>query len=472
MESKRFVKDVSANTLQVLVTQITNLLIFYLISKYISKEDFGFYNWSVALSATIITILSLGMDLVYVKRVATDTKAKTTVSLHFFHNIFSGLVLVVIATICCLMFFDTIKFNVIFLLILINQTVLNITNSIKLCLNGYEKYDKMALIAIITSVFRIALIVVLLIFNLFTLRYIVLAFTLGYIFEFFVGYFISGSTLDYFIKPQLNLKEYKLLIVESLPQLGTVVCDTALARIDWILMGIITTSVMTAEYSFAFKIFEVSKMPFLIIAPILLTRFSKLFKEENNIKKKEKKNLDNLFRLELFIGVLIPVVAIVVWTDFIDLITDNKYGAVNQITYSILAICVPLHFVINFLWTMAFSQGQLKMIFKVTILTAVINISLNILLINMLDAKGAALGFLISTIIQLILYLRLTIQERYTIEFKVIFLYILLGGAVIAFTYWLPVNFLIRGAVAFAIFISLARLGNLISIKILKSAFI
>lgn len=472
MESKRFVKDVSASTLQVLVTQITNLLIFYLISKYISKEDFGFYNWSIALTGTIITVLSLGMDLVYVKRVASGTKPKTTASLHFFHNIFSGIILVVIATICCLFFFGTAKFNVIFLLILINQTVLNITNSIKLCLNGYEKYNTMAVIAIITSAFRIALIVLLLVFNLFTLRYIVLAFTLGYVFEFFVGYFISGSTLKYFIKPKLNLKEYKLLIVESLPQLGTVICDTALARVDWILIGIITTSVVTAEYSFAFKIFEVSKIPYLIIAPILLTRFSKLFRKKNNIKEMEKKNLDNLFRLELFIGVLIPVIGIIVWTDFIDLITDNKYGSINQITYSILAICVPLHCVTNFLWTMAFSQGQLKMIFKITIITAVIHISLSTTLINILDAEGAALAFLISTIIQVILYLRLTIQEKYKIEFRILFLYILLGGVVVALTYWLPVNFLIRGTVAFAIFISLARLGNLISIKILKSAFI
>lgn len=86
-EGKRFFKDISASAVQIGVTQVANLLIFYLISKYISKEDFGFYNWSMAVSSTIITVLSLGMDLVYVKRIASGFKEKLRFRSTFFTHL-------------------------------------------------------------------------------------------------------------------------------------------------------------------------------------------------------------------------------------------------------------------------------------------------------------------------------------------------------------------------------------------------
>lgn len=472
MESKKFLKDISASTIQVAITQVANLLIFYLISKYISKEEFGFYNWSIALSSTIITLFSLGMDLVYVKRVASGDKPETTISIHFFHTIVSSVVLISTAAICCAFFLDSLAFKDLFLLIVINQSLFTIANSVKLCLNGYEKFNKLAVIAILTSITRVIFIVGLLLVGLFSINLIVVAFIVSYMIEFGISYYIAGATLNYYIKPKAPLKEYKLLIIESFPQLGTVLFDSALARIDWILMGIIATSIKTAEYSFAYKIFEVSKLPYLIIAPILLTRFSKLFKVGKELNDLEKRNMDSLFKIEMFIAVLIPSIVILIWTDFFDLLTDDKYGAVNQITYTILGICIPLHYTINFLWTMAFAQGQLKTIFMITALTSGLNILLNVILISTHGAEGAAFAFLISTIIQVILYYRLTIQDKYTLKFKTLLFNMIIGSILVLTVYWLPIHFVFKGLIVFVIYLSLTRICNLFSIKILKSAFI
>src|SRR5690625_4230096 len=272
MESKKFLKDISASTIQVAVTQVANLLIFYLISKYISKEEFGFYNWSMALSSTVIAIFSLGMDLVYVKRVASGDKPEATISIHFFHTLLSSVVLITAASIGSMLFFDRLEFKDLFLLIVINQSLFTIANSIKLCLNGYEKFNKLAIIAIFTSITRVVFIVSLLLLGYFSIYLIVIAFIVSYLIEFGVSYYIAGVTLKYYIKQKAPIKEYKRLVIESFPQLGTVLFDSTLARIDWILIGVIATAVKTAEYSFAYKIFEISRIPFLIIAPILLTR--------------------------------------------------------------------------------------------------------------------------------------------------------------------------------------------------------
>lgn len=472
MENRKFLKDVSSSTVQIGVTQVANLIIFYLISKYISKEDFGFYNWSVALSSTFIAILSFGMDLVYVKRVASDYKRKETISLHFFHSLFSGIVLSTAAFIICFTLPDLLNANYLFLLILINQVCFNVTNSIKLCLNGYEKFNYLALIALIANGIKVFLIVLLLVTKQFNLEFIIYAFILNYAMEFCVSYYLAQKTTNYIIIPQLNVKEYKAIITESLPQLGTVLFDSALARLDWILMGIIATSVKTAEYAFSFKIFEVSKMPYLIIAPILLTRFSKLFKKGEKIGDKEKKSLDNLFKTEMFIAMLIPVIVVVVWTDFFDLITDNKYGQVNQLTYTILAVCIPLHYTTNFLWTMAFTQGQLKHIFWITAITSVLNIGFNVFLIPIIGAEGAALSFLISTVLQVILYERITLQDRYKFRWRILILTLFIGTVSVTLVYWLTIHFILKAIIVTVIYFVLARLSNLVSFKIIKATHI
>jgi O-antigen/teichoic acid export membrane protein len=469
MEHGKFLKDISASTVQIGVTQVVNLIVFYLISKYISKEDFGFYNWSVALISTLIAILSFGMDLVYLKRVALNYKRKETISLHFFHSLFSGIVLSTIAFIVCFVFPDLLSANHLFLLILINQVCFNVTNSIKLCLNGYEKFNYLALIALIANGIKILLIVLLLVINKFNIEFIIYAFILNYVMEFCVSYYLVHKTTNYIIRPQLNVKEYKAIIVESLPQLGTVLFDSALARLDWILMGVIATSVKTAEYAFSFKIFEVSKMPYLIIAPILLTRFSKLFKDNRAIADKEKNRVDNLFKTEMFIAMLIPIIAVVIWTDFFDLITDNKYGKVNQLTYIILSICIPLHYATNFLWTMAFTQGQLKQIFWITAITSALNIVLNFLFIPLIGAEGAALSFLISTILQVILYNKITRQDRYQFRMEILLLAIFVGIFSVALVYWLNSHFILKAVIVTGIYFILARLSNLMSFKIIKA---
>lgn len=472
MESKRFLKDVSASAVQIAVTQVANLIIFYLISKYISKEDFGFYNWSVALSSTIITVLSLGMDLVYVKRVAAGYKPKITISLHFFHVLVtSGLLIVGIGGVSFI-FPQLFNFNTLFLLILINQSVFTIGNSIKFCLNGHEKFNKLAIIAIVTSLTRLVVIAGLLFSNQFTIYNIVFGFIASYLIEFLFSYIIAKRTLDYYIKPKLYVQEYKELIKESFPQLGTVLFDNALARIDWILLGVLTTSVITAEYTFAFKIFEVSKMPYLVIAPILLTRFSKLFKNDREIGEEEKNNLNNLFKVELFLAFIIPIIAISIWSDFFDLITDGKYGAVNLFTYSILAICIPLHYSTNFLWTMAFAQGQLKIIFWITLITSIINIGLNLILINLYNAEGAAAAFLISTIIQIILYIKLTRQAKYQFNLKTLIHYFFIGLIALLPSVLFQTHFILQAILTFSIFISLSVVFNLININIIRKAFI
>jgi O-antigen/teichoic acid export membrane protein len=470
---KKLIRDISANTVQTGITQVFGLILFYLTSRYLSKHDFGEFNWSIAVGSTIIAIASLGLDLVFVKRIARGDNVIVMSGIHFFHTVVVGIGLSILVFV---MKFFTPSFtgdHPVFFYVFLNLALANMANSFKLCLNGLEAYKKLAQLAVFSNVSKFLLIVFIYVTNRFSLYNVLFSYIAASVLEFGIGYFMMNRSLQTTVRPVLKTFEYKYFILESLPQLGVVLFDSALARIDWILLGIISTpgiattaAGITAEYSFAYKVFELSKLPLLVISPILLTRLSRLMNKENGIGEKQKKEIGVYFKLELFLVMLIPIFLITTWTPLMDFITDGKYGAVNEHIYWILSACVPLLTVVNFLWTIGFVQGQLKEIMFITIGASVINIGLNIVLIPWYNATGAAIAFLISTIIQAILYWRFIKQDQVKINLTTLLFVMLAAALSVIITKILGFPAVTTMVVALGIYISIAFLSRQVSFKL------
>jgi O-antigen/teichoic acid export membrane protein len=139
----------------------------------------------------------------------------------------------------------------------------------------------------------------------------------------------------------------------------------------------------------------------LVIAPILIPRFTKLFQQQNI----RANNLKFLIRIELIIAAFIVLLLNSYWAPVIDSLTAGKYGAVNIKTIFILSLCMPLLYVNNFLWTIYFVQGRLKMILNAFILTLLVNVTGDILLIPYYKNEGAAFAFLLSCLAQTLFFL-------------------------------------------------------------------
>jgi O-antigen/teichoic acid export membrane protein len=130
-----------------------------------------------------------------------------------------------------------------------------------------------------------------------------------------------------------------LLVKQSLPQVGVVLITSALARFDWLFIGFMVSAIKLAEYSFAYKVFEISTLPLLAIAPLLIPRFTQLFKDENYTGN----NLKLLIRVEMIIATFTGLLLNMCWNPLIDQITGGKYGAVNSSTIFILSLWPALH---------------------------------------------------------------------------------------------------------------------------------
>lgn len=469
---KKIVKDISANTLQTFITQLFGLVIFYFTSRYLAKEDFGEYNWSMAVGTTIITIASLGLDVVFIKRIALNENILVISGIHFFHTLLVGILFSVLVLLIQSIFPSFTHYHPLFFIVFVHLSLINISNSFRLCLIGLETYKSLAVMALITNVFKFVTILGLYFIGYFTITNVVYAFIVSTSLELVLGYFFVSQRVSAKIKPVLKVKEYKYFIIESLPQLGVVFFDSALARIDWILLGIISTASITAEYSFAYRMYESSKLPLIIISPILLTRFTKLLRSGGRVKDKNIRDIQLFYKVELFIVMLIPIILVCSWAPLMDYFTNNKYGQVNTLNYILLAGCVPLHCVSNFLWSIGFAQGQLKAIMYITIVVALINFGLNYFLIPFYGSNGAATAFLASTVIQTLLYVKYMNQKVIKLNIKVSIIAFINAVASILIAKSLTNNIIFVTVLALGISVVIGILTRQLNIKEIKTILV
>ena len=397
----------SANALQIGFSQLGGLFLFWLSSKELTKSDFGDFNWYFAVYGTLVTIFSFGLDFIVIKRVSAknDLNAARVQFMQAF--IISCIAVLPVLFIIYSKLFSVEFKNTLFILVAFQFTYLSMP--FKNALTGKELFKKSAQPVIIANLVKIGLVFYLYAMQAITLVNVSLLLAVCNFIELLFYLLNAYSIFDKKIFDlKIDLNFYKELIRESLPQLGVIIFDSAFARIDWILLGLLSVTgaaIKTAEYSFAYKIFELSRLPLLILAPILFTRLSRLFHSPQNITKEIESGIYSFFKLELFVGMVIPLLLNIIWVPVMLFFTSNKYGVENQPIYFLLSLTLPIIYMINFLWAVAFTQGQLKLTMILSVINSSLNIVLNVLLIPKYGQTGAAVSFLTCNIVMLPLYL-------------------------------------------------------------------
>jgi O-antigen/teichoic acid export membrane protein len=164
---------------------------------------------------------------------------------------------------------------------------------------------------------------------------------------------------------------------------------------------------------------------------------------------------------------LIPLSLNILWTPLVGLITHGKYGATNSVQFLILSLCIPFQFFINLLWSISFSAKKYKSVTGITIVCAIVNIGLNLALIPKFNGLGASVAFLITTLLQVILYYRLVGRQVMTISLRPLILFIALAGIIYFSVIRLNIHFLVQLLIAIILYIFI----GLISKQITKQHF-
>lgn len=396
----RLIENISANTLQIIVNQLFGLIAFFILSTGLDKNLFGQINLVLAILLTAFNILSFGIDQVIVRKIASGEDPKHLLSVYLCHVVISGTLFYLALGLLYLFSPGLITGQRLLLFMAIGKLMVFFSTPFKQLAAGFERFKLLSWMSVISNTVRGMALLGLMALHQITLKYVVMIFIAGDAAEFLVTVLLFKTRLNIPVSINLDKKHYSHLIKTSFPQLGVVIFTSALARFDWIFIGFIVSAVKLAEYSFAYKIFEISTLPLLALAPLLVPRFTQWFKNNDT-----GAHLKLLLRMEMVVSALVALILNLAWTPWIDLITGNKYGLVNVKTVFTLSLCMPVLYLNNFLWSIGFAKDRLKMIFGVIAITFVVNITGDILLIPFLKSEGAALAYLIAMMVQGILYL-------------------------------------------------------------------
>ncbi|MDP4262631.1 MAG: oligosaccharide flippase family protein [Bacteroidota bacterium] len=404
--SRKLFKDVSASTFQVIITQVLGMIVFLLTSFYLPKESYGELNWSFAIFTFTNTLLSLRLEQIVVKRSATEKDSSKIMTLFLLHVLSAGTGFYLLLFLLKLIFPSFFTTHSLLLIVGISQLLSFISSPFKLIANGKERFDYLAIMSSTGNLVRVILLVFILLFFHIDIQGVLIIFIISSFIELAVCFFIVTYVMKIPLSPDIHFDDYRTLLKQSLPQIGAAILMAGIGRMDWIFLGLFSTSSTTAEYSFAYRVYELSPFPLLIIAPVILTRFSKYFAANTERSLLKKTELSLLIRAEMIAATLIPLVLNIIWTPAIDSLTGNKYGKVNQYTFLILSLCIPFQYITNIIWSAHFAQDRLKLIFKITTFTFCIILAGDLLFIPLWGAKGAALVFLTAIIAEYINYMR------------------------------------------------------------------
>ncbi|MBA3828784.1 MAG: oligosaccharide flippase family protein [Taibaiella sp.] len=394
--------------LQAIAVQVLGAVFFYITSLYLDKSGFGIINWSNAVALFLTTLLSFGMEQVMVRRVAASTSSQWPAAAYFFHAIAGSVITSAILFTIGYIIKDNTEFKYL-PWFFTAQAIMYIGSPLRQYLNAREKFTPYGIISVISNLLKILLVYMVVKTKVLTIPTVITILLICAALEVAaLLFYVLRKTAFTF---RFKLIAYKKLVKESLPQFAAVIFDTSLSRMDWILLGLISTAAATADYSFAYKAYEIARLPVIIIAPVILPRFARLLAYENRIDAAKTLFVNQVFAIQMFVAACIPLCMNIVWASWVGTLTQGKYGASNSLQLLILSLCVPLQFIINLLWTLCFSRRMYKAVLYNTIASAIINLVLNLILIPKYGGTGAAIAYLASNIAQVIVYFLISRQK-------------------------------------------------------------
>ena len=456
LHHRGFARILSAG-IQTIAVQVLGMMFFYILSSGLDKATFGNISWANAVAVMIAGALGFGIEQVAVRKIAAnDTEAGPVTSAFLGHTAVASLL--ALAALGIIYFLPGIHASTILLLggFLIVQSLGMLVVPFKSLMNARSRYLPYALIALTVNLLKIAGLVLAMRRPPFHTGRVVVILAAGSAVELLLT-FLYMRLRERF-RFCWSWRQYKLLRKEALPQYISVLFDISLARTDWILLGILGTATATADYSFAYRAFELARMPILIIGILVMPKLARRLEGGKVSGEGIADGIRTFYKTELLCAVIIAIILAIVWMPLAGTLSHGKYGASNEHMVWVLAACVPIHFAINFLWMLTFAARRYKSAARITVITALVNIGLNMVFIPLWGGLGAAFAFLIASVLQVVLYWRQVSKSVVQLSCRPPVLYVLTGAALVAGYFWLRPGWLAGLCITLPLFLFLTIL--------------
>ncbi|HMF71532.1 MAG TPA: oligosaccharide flippase family protein [Flavitalea sp.] len=399
--SRKFLQNISATFTQLAINQIFGLLVFYLLSRYLNKHEFGEINWSLAVYLTSFSILSFGLEQIIVRKIASSEDPAELLSIHFLHVVITGIGFYGLLLLAIFLFPNLFNNHPFLIMLGAAKLMLFFSSPFKQVVTGKEQFNLLTYMMVTSNIIKGILLACFAISGHLTVSIVLLCFIAGDLAELLVTLFLFTRFFKLrFVNP--GNKKYRRLLAECIPQAGVVFFAALLSRIDWVMIGFLLPVSRLAEYGFAYKIFELSTLPLLVVAPLLLPMFSRQSSKGEDIYSSARNQ--HFIRLEFVIAALTGLLLNICWVPLMEPLTKGQYSVVNSHTVLILSFAIPLLYLNNYLWTIRFSEKRTNRILKIFMITVLVNVLANTVMIPKFGNEGAAISYVVAILIQTILY--------------------------------------------------------------------
>lgn len=388
---RRIAKNALALTIADIVSKLLSFLLIIYIARYLGDVGFGKYSFAFAFSNFFLIFADIGLNYLVVRDVARDkTKAQKYLgNVLIIKTILAILVLMVMVLVVNLIQYPPDTSRAVYI-VSFSLIIGSISSSIHSIFNAYEKMEYPAIISTVEKIIFVGTAVPILIFG-----YGLIPLLLMYMFASIANLFISGFIVcKKFTAPKFDIDYilWKYLIKTALPFLLTFVFASIYFYIDTIMLSFMKGDAVVGWYNAAYNLLSALIPILALLMNTMFPVFSRLFQSSAN-------DLNMAFSTSvryLFIFTLPIVVGTTLISENIIYFLYGEVFVESILTLQILIWALLFISISIVLYTLLNSTNRQMLVTKATAFGALINVSLNLLLIPKMSLIGAAIATLIT----------------------------------------------------------------------------
>jgi len=416
---RNFIKGSAITSMGTIVAMVFQFLSILIITRQITKEEFGIYVLIIVISAFLVTVSGLGLEQSLVKFIssAKDLERKST----FIPTLIIRIIFIVVAIILVVLSGNSLmslfSFTATeFLYVIITLFILSSFRGLFYnLLQGMNLFKRYASVQIITSLLRVALLLVIILINELTLKNVLFV-EIGVV-TFTVLLQLSLIPYKEVFHWDVNLKNIKRILRFSIPLYFSSISYFIQTQVNIFIISAYLNPASIANYDVAGKIPQASAKGFQSFIIVFYPNLSKLLSKGEHDAALTLMN-KSLFTFSIAINLLV-LVSFFFNKEIILLLFSDKYLD-SSLAFSFLMVAFYLNSMSHIMGYSLVSAGLPSITLKVNIAAGAINLIGAFLMVPPWGFMGAVYSLLLTSLSSLLFHYIYLI--KYELKIKLIHL--------------------------------------------------
>ena len=387
-KNKEYIKNTLILLIGKFATQFTSFLLLPLFTHYLQTEDYGWIDLLQSYIFLFVPILTLRLDSAIFRFLIDKRKDEKGKSKIISNSLFILLIVTLIAIIISLAIMIFFKFKYIYSVI-INLIILMISNVLLQVLRGLGKNKEYSIASIITGATSLIINVILILCFKFGANSILIASSIANVFVIAYIIFVS-KVLKYFDKKEINQEEIIKILKYSLPMIPN--------SLSWWIVNVSDRTIISIFLGKSFNGIYTVSCKFSNLLNSVFSIFSMSWQESASM------HIDDDDRDEFFSNMIntlfmgFSCVSLIIMA-CLPLVYDILIGNEYLTSYSYIPILLyanSWNIMISLIGGIYIALKKTKEIANTTIVSAIINLLINIIFIKIIGLYAACISTLIA----------------------------------------------------------------------------